>query len=160
MFLTQPSTFPWDLTITLMLAGGLAIVILCTAFLRRKPRTQRRSRFPVGLLRLLALGCMLTVAYGSRPSSNSAIGLHDARAASTHSKAGENARAESSTRPVDTVVACAIPSDEMPIVGSPHCRSRDGIRVRIPAASIVALPASSLSNDTKRSGPTVAVAYA
>lgn len=65
MFLANPTTFPWDLAIALMLATATAVFIVCTVFLRRHPRPRRLARLPVALFRLVTLCCALAVAYGS-----------------------------------------------------------------------------------------------
>ncbi len=64
MFLS-PLTFFWDLAIILMFAGGLALIIMCTAYLRRSRPTWLAWRMSARLLRLLAIAMIVTVAYGS-----------------------------------------------------------------------------------------------
>ncbi len=65
MFLTNASTFFWDTAIALMLASGVALVILCTAHLRRRPKRHLCARAGIATLRALAVVCTLIVFYGS-----------------------------------------------------------------------------------------------
>jgi uncharacterized protein len=67
MFLTNSSIFFWDTAIALMLACGVAVIILCTAHLRHGGRDRRGcgARLGIGALRTLAFVCTLIVFYGS-----------------------------------------------------------------------------------------------
>ncbi len=65
MFLTSPSVFVWDLAIALMLAFGVATIVLCTSFLRKRPKRHCIVRCFLAVFRLMTIGSMMLVLYGS-----------------------------------------------------------------------------------------------